>query len=300
MTDSPQRFGYVAIVGEPNAGKSTLMNALLKTKLSIVTPKVQTTRFRIQGIYVENNAQLVMVDTPGLFTAKSDFEKSMVHAASEGFYDADLVVLLFDLRKDLKLDLEQFFASKKNKKLRKIYVLNKTDLVKPEIVQKAYQQIMEIDPKAEIQAISALNGQGVDELRGKLLESLPEGPWMFPDDQLTDISERLLAAEVTREQIFLQLSQEVPYGVYVETEQWENFRNGSVKISQAVIIARDSHKPIVLGQGGSRIKAIRTAAQAEMEKIFDRSVHLFLHIKIREDWASNKYYLKEMGLSHKP
>ncbi len=296
MPDTKQKFGYAAILGEPNAGKSTLVNALLKSKLSIVTPKVQTTRFRIHGIHVEGDAQLVLIDTPGLFEAKSRLEKAMVKSARDGFTDADIAVFLIDLKNQNSIESILHLLAKKNPRCHNLYVMNKSDILKPAQVEKAMADIRSIDPKAEIHAISALRGHGVDQLRARLVELLPHAPWHFPDDQLTDMSERMLAAETTREQVFLQLGQEVPYGIHVETEKWEDFKNGSVKISQSIIVSREGHKPMVVGKGGAKIKKIRELAQAGMQKIFDRPVHLFLFVKVREDWAENKSYYSDMGL----
>ncbi len=293
---SLQHFGYAAIVGEPNAGKSTLVNALLKQKITIVTPKVQTTRFRVQGIYVEGNAQMVLVDTPGLFAPKTRLDKAMVKSARDGFDAADIAIFLIDLKS--KQSAQQIFdvLSKNRAPDKKLYVLNKCDIVKKDVIETVRQSVIAQDPNAEIHVISALRGEGVDELRTRVMQLLPQAPWHYPEDQLTDISERLLAAEITREQIFLQLSQELPYGIHVDTEKWEDYKNGSVKIDQAVILAREAHKPIVLGKGGTQIKKIREAAQAEMQKAFDRPVHLFLFVKVREDWAENKAFYKDMGL----
>ncbi len=298
MNSKARKFGYVSIVGEPNAGKSTLINALLKTKISIVTPKPQTTRFKINGIYVQGESQMVLVDTPGIFGAKSRLEKSMVRAAEDGYRDADLALILLSLdTKDLlPPPIRKFAQGGGFKNVRRIYVLNKLDLAKPNQLELARNEILSIDPDAEIHVISALKNDGVDLLRERVLSLLPDGDWHFPEDQLTDASERLLASEITREQIFLKLSHEVPYGVHVETESWEDFKNGSVKVSQVILLSRESHKPIILGKSGIMIKKIRELAQAQMENTFDRKVHLFLFVKIRPDWAENQSYYKDMGL----
>ena len=297
MNEPKTRFGYVTILGEPNAGKSTLINALLKSKLSIVTPKPQTTRFRICGIHTEDDAQMVLTDTPGIFKAKTRLEKAMVRAVQDGYRDADLAVIVIDPRVKTALP-EQVTSITADENIKKIYVLNKMDLAEDSEFEAARQAILSIDADAEIHVISALKDDGVDLLRRRIMSLLPFSPWHFPADQWTDISERLLASEITREQIFLQLSQEVPYGIHVETESWENFDNGSVKISQAILLSRDSHKPIILGKGGTQIKNIREKSQTEMQKQFDRKVHLFLFVKIRPDWSEQKSYYADMGLEY--
>ena len=293
-----QKFGYVAIIGEPNVGKSTLMNALIETKLSIVTPKVQTTRFRIQGFCMDESAgaQMVIVDTPGLFAAKSKLEKAMVKSAQDGFSDADIAVFLFDLSRPNDMNLAAHLDGAKKSGARRVYVLNKSDLAKPEDVNKACEKIRDYDANADIHSVSALKQSGVAELRKHLMGLLPDGPWHYDPEHLTDMPERMIAAEITREQVFLQLSHEVPYGCYVETEAWQDFDNGSVKITQNIIVSRETHKPIVLGKAGSRIKQIREAAQKEMQKSFARAVHLFLFVKVREDWTENRAFYRDMGL----
>lgn len=298
MSDSPTRCGYAGIVGAPNAGKSTLLNVLLGHKLAIVSPRVQTTRFRLQGIFTIAQTQIILIDTPGLFQGKSRLDRAMVLDANKAYQDADVSLLLFDARHDIdwaRLRLLPAFTAGPG---RKIYVLNKMDLASEAQLAKAKSAILAHDAVAEIFCISALHGHGIEPLRQALAASMPVQPWLYPDDQLSDISERLWAAEITREQIFLQLAEEVPYGTFVETEKWEDFKNGAVKVSQIIVLSRDSYKPIILGQGGQQIKKIRQAAQQAMEQAFGRTVHLFLFVKIREDWRDTRSYFNLMGLEY--
>ncbi len=296
-SDSQKRFGYVTILGEPNAGKSTLLNALMDSKLSIVTPKVQTTRFPVHGIYSEGAGQMILVDTPGLFQPKRRLDKAMVASAYKALGDADVIVFIFDLKKPLPENyIQEILAKAKKAKL--LLLGNKLDKLSSEKLKEIGESIATKFPAAEFHALSALKKEHVQDFRLLLLRLLPPGEWHYPEDQLSTISERLLAAELTREQVFLHLSQELPYGIHVETEMWEDFKNGSVKISQALILARESFKPIVLGKGGAQIKSIRLEAQKEMEKFFGRKVHLFLHIKIRQDWEDNRSHYKDMGLDY--
>lgn len=293
-----QKFGYVSIIGAPNAGKSTLLNALLGSKLSIVSPRVQTTRFRLQGIAMLGNAQMVLVDTPGLFSGKSRLDRAMLDAANRAYQDADILVLLFDLRQGVNLDLLRLLPAHGTTKQQRFYVLNKMDLADPARINAAEKAIRQADESARIFVISALHGHALEPLKQALIQAIPTAPWLYPAEQLSDISERLWAAEITREQIFLQLAEEVPYGIYVETEKWEDFKNGAVKISQIIVVSREAYKPIILGKGGAQIKRLREAAQAQMAEVFGREAHLFLFVKVRPDWQENRQVYGEMGLEY--
>ena len=291
------RCGYVAIVGVPNAGKSTLVNQLVGSKVSIVTPKVQTTRTRVLGIAMADEAQLIFVDTPGIFAnPKRRLERAMVAAAWAGASDADVVVVLVDATRGIDPDtrgiIEQLATSGRSLLL----ALNKVDVTKRETLLGLSESLNALAPFEATFMISALTGDGVDDLRRALAAKMPAGPWMFPEDQLADMPLRLLAAELTREQLFLQLHEELPYSLMVEPEKWEDFKDGSVRIDQAVIVLRESHKPIVLGKGGRRIKAVGAAARAEIAATLDRTVHLFLHVVVRENWQDDPERYRAIGL----
>lgn len=290
------RCGYVAIVGAPNAGKSTLLNRLVGAKISIVTPKVQTTRARVTAIATEGPAQLVFVDTPGIFHPKRRLERAMVEAAWTGAKDADLVVLLVDAGRGLDDDTRRIIDGLKSDGRPVVLALNKVDAVKRENLLGLAAELNAAFAFAATFMISALNGDGVDDLKAWLTNRLPEGPWLYPEDQLADISERLLAAEITREQLFLKLHQELPYASTVETESWQDQADGSVRIEQTVYVLRESQKPIVLGKGGRTIKAIGAAARQEMERAFERRVHLFLFVKVREEWTEDPERYRAIGL----
>ena len=309
MVESPRatsegrtRCGYVALVGAPNAGKSTLVNQLVGGKVSIVTPKVQTTRARALGICIDGAAQIVLVDTPGIFQPKRRLERAMVAAAWQGASDADLVLLLVDSTRGLDVDTRGILDGLAKAGRRAILALNKVDLVeRPALLALAdrFRAIEGADGApliADVFMISALTGDGVADLRAHLAARLPEGPWLFPEDQISDMPLRLLAAEVTREKLFLRLHQELPYSSTVETESWQERKDGSVRIEQVIYVRRDSQKAIVLGKGGRQIKAIGAAARAELAEMFDRPVHLFLFVKVREGWVEDRERYKEMGL----
>jgi GTP-binding protein Era len=302
MPDAPAeppvatRCGYVALVGAPNAGKSTLLNQLVGAKISIVTPKVQTTRSRILGLAVDGKAQLVFVDTPGIFAPKRRLERAMVAAAWAGAHDADVVVLLIDAARGVGEDAQRIVDGLKAAGRRAILALNKVDLVdRPKLLGLA-EALSGEGIFDRVFMISGLTGSGVEDLRRHLAAVVPEGPWLFPEDQLSDAPQRLLAAEVTREQVFLQLHDELPYASTVETEAWEVFRNGSVKISQTIYVQRDSQKAIVLGHGGSQLKRIGARARAELEKQLGCRVHLFLFVKVREGWVDDRERYAAMRL----
>jgi GTP-binding protein Era len=293
---SDTRCGYAAIVGAPNAGKSTLLNTLVGAKVAIVTPKVQTTRMRITAIAVDGPVQLIFVDTPGIFAPKRRLDRAMVQAAWSGATDADAVVLTIDAAHYVPAHVAPILEGLGQLARPPILALNKVDAVAKD---RLLTLVGELNAKARFSdtfLISALTGDGVPDLKRRLTELMPPGPWLYPEDQLADMPERLLAAEITREQLFLRLHQEVPYGLTVETESWEERKDGSVKINQAIHVSRDGHKPIVLGQGGRTLKAIGAAARAEMAKALDRTVHLFLFVRVTESWADDPEHYRAMGL----
>ena len=293
------RCGYVAILGAPNAGKSTLLNRLVGTKVSIVSPKVQTTRTRVLGIAIAGPAQIIFIDTPGIFAPRRRLERAMVHAAWSGAADADLVVLVVDAsRKSIGDDTRRIIDGLKAAGRKAILALNKIDLVKREKLLGLTAELDSAGAFTDVFMISAETGDGVGDLMAALVARLPEGPWLFPEDQVSDMPMRLIAAEVTREHLFRQLHDELPYSVAVESESWEEFKDGSAKISQVVYVQRDSQKAIVLGHGGKRIKAIREAAQGELEAMLERRIHLFLHVKVREDWPEDRERYRDLGLEY--
>ena len=298
MTDNTTpRCGFVALIGAPNAGKSTLLNRLIGAKVSIVSPKVQTTRRRVLGVAMRGNAQVVFVDTPGIFAPRRRLDRAMVAAAWSGAGDADRIVLLVDAtKKKIDADTRAIIEGLKKDKRSAICAINKVDAVKPESLLKLAAELNAAFPFDRIFMVSAETGDGVEDLMAGVVAHLPEGPHHFPDDQLTDLPVRLLAAEVTREHLFRQLHEEVPYALTVETEAWEEFKDGSAKISQIVYVARDNQKAIVLGKGGSRIKQVREAAQKELEEMLERKLHLFLFVKVRENWQDDPERYREMGL----
>ena len=293
-----RRCGLVALVGAPNAGKSTLLNQMVGAKVSIVTPKVQTTRTRITGIAIEGTTQLVFVDTPGIFTkTKRRLERAMVASAWAGAADADQVVVVVDgTRKGIGDDVRRILDGLAQAKRPAILALNKVDLIKrPELLPRVSQLSQAFD-FAKVFMISAENGDGVPDLKKHLAGLMPEGPWLFADDDLSDLSERLLAAEVTREQLFLNLHDELPYDLMVETESWKEFKDGSAKIQQVIYVRRASQKSIVLGKGGATVKAIGAQARKVLEDQLGRRVHLFLFVKVRDTWPDDPERFKAMGL----
>jgi GTP-binding protein Era len=293
------RCGFIAILGAPNVGKSTLLNILVGAKVSIVSPKVQTTRMRVFGVAIRGRAQLVFIDTPGIFAPRRRLDRAMVRAAWRGAEDADAVLLLADAsQRSIDEDTRRIIDGLKGAGRQAILVLNKIDLVKHE---KLLAQAQKYDAEGlftDVFMISATTGDGVEDLAGALAARALEGPWHFPEDQLSDLPQRLLAAEITREHLFRQLHQEVPYALTVEPETWEDFEDGSVRIGQVVYVERDNQKPIVLGKGGQRIKAVREASQAEIQHLLDRKVHLFLHVTVREKWADDRAHYQDLGLDY--
>jgi GTPase len=294
--DTPTRCGYAAILGAPNAGKSTLLNRMVGAKLSIVSPKVQTTRAKVLGIQVKDGTQIIYVDTPGIFRPKRRLDRAMVAAAWTGAADADLVVLMVDADAGIDDGVRAIVAELKKQNRRALLALNKIDALKRDKLLALAQELDAEGVFDRIFMISALTGDGVADLESHLIAHMPPGPWLFPEDQLSDIPQRLLASEVTREQIYLQLHDELPYEATVETESWEEFRDGSVKIRQVIFVQRDSQKAIVLGKGGQRIKKISERARTELETMFERRVHLFLFVKVRENWLEDRERFQAIGL----
>jgi GTPase len=285
--EAPTRCGFVALIGSPNAGKSTLLNRLVGAKVSIVTPKVQTTRSRVRGIALAGASQIVFIDTPGIFAPRRRLDRAMVQAAWRGVADADLVVLLVDVAHGLDADVARILEGLGKTGRPAILALNKIDKVAHDVLLPLTQQLDAADRFSDVFMISALTGDGVNALRTHLAAHMPEGPWLYPEDQLSDMPERLLAAEVTREQLFLQLQQELPYALTVETEYWQEKPDGSVRIDQMVYVRRQGHKGILLGKGGQQIKAVGQAARIELGRMLDRRVHLFLRVKVRENWTED-------------
>ena len=291
------RCGFVALVGAPNAGKSTLVNQLVGAKISIVTPKVQTTRSQIRGIAIEGDSQLIFVDTPGIFAPRRRLERAMVDAAWSGAHGADIVAVLIDATKGAR-GSERIVDGLVKAERRAILVLNKIDLVKRESLLGLAQAMHDTGVFTATFMISALSGDGVDALRHHLRDAVAAGPWLYPADQISDLPARLLAAEVTREKAFLRLHQELPYALAVETDGWQEFDDGSVRIGQTIYVERDTQKAIVLGKGGHSIKQIRELAQTDLESMLERRVHLFIHVKVRANWVNDPDRYREWGLRY--
>jgi GTP-binding protein Era len=290
------RCGYVAIVGAPNAGKSTLVNAMVGTKVSIVSPKVQTTRFRVLGIVMNGATQIILVDTPGIFAPKRRLDRAMVAAAWDGAADADVVCLLVDVHRGWDDDSREICARLKAAGRQAVLVLNKVDLVRKDTLLALAATITAEGIFTETYMVSATKEDGVADLLASFAAKLPEGPFLFPEDQISDLPQRLLATEITREKAFLQLHQELPYALTVETEQWQERDDGSVRVDQIIYVQRESQKAIVVGKGGHQIKAIGAAARVELEALLERRVHLFLHVKVKEDWADKRGFYSGIGL----
>ncbi|HEX2114046.1 MAG TPA: GTPase Era [Alphaproteobacteria bacterium] len=292
------RAGFVAVLGAPNVGKSTLVNRLVGSKVSIVSPKVQTTRARVMGIAMRGTTQVAFLDLPGVFAPKRRLDRAMIDAAWRGAADADVVLLLIDAIRGLDDNTETIIAGLTERGIEAVAAINKIDLVKrPALLGLAAS----LNARAKFAAtfmLSASTGDGVDDLMKDLMARMPEGPFLYPEDQLTDMSERLLAAEITREQLFLQLHQELPYSVAVETEKWEEFKDGSARVEQVIYVQRDSQRKIVIGEKGARIKAIGAAARTELACVLGRKVHLFLHVKVAEDWAEKRDFYRVWGLEY--
>jgi len=291
-----ERCGLVAVVGAPNAGKSTLVNALVGQKVAIVSPKAQTTRTRIMGIAIEGEAQILLLDTPGIFEPKRRLDRAMVAAAWGGAAEADLIALVVDAQSGVSRRIDAMLETLKARREAKILVLNKVDLVKKESLLALAAQLGERLDFEEIFFVSATTGDGVAELKRALAARVPEGPWHFPEEQVSDATDRMLAAEVTREQLYLQLHAELPYESAIETEKFEERKDGSVAIHQQILVGRDSQKAIVLGKGGTRIRAIGEAARTALGELLGRQVHLFLHVKVNPKWEEDRGLYREIGL----
>ena len=291
-----ERCGVVAVIGAPNAGKSTLVNALVGQKVAITSAKAQTTRARLIGIAIAGESQMLLVDTPGIFAGKRRLDRAMVAAAWSGAQDADLVALVIDAKEGLKPRVEALAAALAERREPRLVILNKVDATaKPKLLELA-QRLHDLVAPEAILMVSATTGDGVADLRRHLAERMPEGPWHFPDDQVSDATDRMLAAEVTREQLYHQLHAELPYDSAVETERYEERNDGSVAIHQQILVARDSQKAIVLGNRGSRLKEIGSRARAELAGLLGRKVHLFLHVKVRPEWQEDRSLYREIGL----
>ncbi len=291
MTDTSA--GFVAVIGAPNAGKSTLTNALVGQKVAIVSPKAQTTRARIMGIAIHDQAQILLVDTPGIFAPKRRLDRAMVAAAWTGAQDADLVLLVIDASERVR---EEVLEGLEKREQPLFLALNKVDLVKkPELLALATNLTERLNPD-KVFMISATQGDGVPDLKQALADVMPSGPWLYPEDELSDATDRMIAAELTREQLVNQLHQELPYDTAIETETWEDRPDGSTAIRQQILVARDSQKAIVIGKGGRRLKAIGAAAREQIGEHLGRPVHLFLHVKVNPRWDEDRGLYKEIGL----
>ncbi|MFP6759947.1 MAG: GTPase Era [Alphaproteobacteria bacterium] len=296
------RCGFVALIGAPNVGKSTLLNWMVGTKVSIVSPKVQTTRSRVLGIAMADATQIIFIDTPGVFAPKKRLERAMVSAAWGGARNADEIVVLIDARRGIDKDSRLIIDRLRNDGRTATLAINKIDAVRRDsllaLAAELDRERLESGERlfADSFMISALTGDGVPDLRDFLVARVPEGPWHYPEDQAADMPLRLLAAEITREKVFLQLSQELPYAVAVETESWEDRDDGSTRVGQIIYVRRDSQKMIVLGKGGRRIKAIGSASRQDLAEILERQVHLFIHVKVREGWQEDRERYSDLGL----
>ena len=296
MLDQGGRCGFVALIGAPNAGKSTLLNALVGSKIAIVTHKVQTTRSRLVGVAVHDDSQMIFVDTPGIFEAKKRLERAMVAAAWEGDNDADIIIFMVDATRKIEDSTRIIAEGLKESSKKAILVLNKIDLVKRDTLLAKTLELNELGEFEETLMISATTGNGLAGLQDKIALNLPKGPWLYPADHLTDITERLLASEITREKFFLRFHDELPYATTIETERWRDLKDGSVRIEQIIYVERDSQKAMVIGKGGKGLKAIGTQAREELEELLDRKVHLFIFVKVRKGWSDDKERYLNMGL----
>ncbi|QNM83644.1 GTPase Era [Sphingomonas sabuli] len=296
MTGEQTRAGFAAVIGAPNAGKSTLVNALVGQKVAIVSAKAQTTRARLMGIAIAGEAQILLVDTPGIFTPKRRLDRAMVQAAWSGSEDADLTLLVVDSNAGITREVERAVAGLETRQHPLFIALNKVDLVKKEKLLGLSAMLTErLDPD-RLFMISAATGDGVADLKAALAEAVPEGPWLYPEDQVSDATDRMIAAELTREQIYEQLHQELPYATAIETETWEDRPDGSTAIRQQILVGRDSQKAIVIGKGGKRLREIGERARAEIAAHLGRKVHLFLHVKVNPRWDEDRGLYRDIGL----
>lgn len=296
MSEGTTHCGVVAVIGAPNAGKSTLVNALVGQKVAIVSAKAQTTRARLLGIALEGKTQIILADTPGIFAPKRRLDRAMVSAAWEGAQEADAILLVVDSIKHRRHELEPLLEALKNRPERKILVLNKVDASAKEPLLVLAEDLSAKADFSEVFFISAMTGDGVPELKARLAELMPESEWHYPEDQVSDASERLLACEITREQLYRQLHDELPYDSAVRPESYKVLGDGSIEIHQQIVIGRESQKPIVLGKRGAMIKSIGEAARKELSELLGVKVHLFLHVKVEENWAESREIFEEMGL----
>ena len=296
MSEDQTRAGFVAVIGAPNAGKSTLVNALVGQKVAIVSGKPQTTRARLMGIAVEGSAQILLVDTPGIFEPRRRLDRAMVAAAWTGAQDADLILLVIDAAARLNAEVERIVGSIVERKQRLFLALNKVDLVnKGTLLALATDLSARLNPE-KVFMISAAQGDGVPDLKRALAHAMPQGPWLYPEDEVSDATDRMIAAELTREQVLNQLHQELPYATAVETETWEDRPDGSTVINQQILVERDSQKAIVIGKGGQRLKSIGAAARAEITQHLGRPVHLYLHVKVEPKWGEDRSLYRDIGL----
>jgi GTP-binding protein Era len=294
--EAETRAGFVAVIGAPNAGKSTLVNALVGQKVAIVSPKAQTTRARLMGIALEGCSQILLVDTPGIFEPRRRLDRAMVAAAWTGAQDADLILFVIDAAAGLNREIDRIIASLGERKQPLFIALNKIDLVKkPALLALSADITSRLDPD-RVFMISATDGDGVRDLKAALADTMPSGPWLYPEDEVSDATDRMIAAELTREQVVNQLHQELPYATVVETESWEDRSDGSAVINQQIIVERESQKGIVIGKGGRRLKEIGAAARAEITQHLGRPVHLFLHVKVEPKWGEDRSVYREIGL----
>jgi GTP-binding protein Era len=296
MSEPQTRAGFVAVIGAPNAGKSTLVNALVGQKVAIVSAKAQTTRARLMGIAIAGSAQILLVDTPGIFQPRRRLDRAMVAAAWTGAEDADLIVLVIDVAARMNAEVERIVASLVERRHPLILVLNKVDQVKKEALLGPAADLAARLNADQVFMISAAQGDGVADLKQALAAALPAGPWLYPEDEVSDATDRMIAAELTREQIVNQLYQELPYAAAIETETWQDRPDGSTEIRQQILVERDSQKAIVIGKGGARLKAIGAAAREEIARHLGRPVHLFLHVKVNPKWDEDRGLYREIGL----
>jgi GTP-binding protein Era len=296
MSENRTRAGFVAVIGAPNAGKSTLVNALVGQKVAIVSPKAQTTRARLMGIAIEDQSQILLVDTPGIFEPRRRLDRAMVTAAWTGAQDADLILLVIDAQVGVNTEVFRIITSLGERDHSLVIVLNKIDLVnKADLLALAAELTARLNPD-KVFMISAAQGDGVADLKRALGQAMPEGPWLYPEDEVSDATDRMIAAELTREQIVNQLHQELPYATAVETETWEDRSDGSTVIRQQILVERDSQKAIVIGKAGQRLKAIGAGAREEITQHLGRPVHLFLHVKVNPRWDEDRGLYREIGL----
>ena len=296
MTDEQLRAGFVAVIGAPNAGKSTLVNALVGQKVAIVSGKPQTTRARLMGIAIEGGAQILLVDTPGIFEPRRRLDRAMVAAAWTGAQDADLILFVIDAATGLNAEVERIVRSVAERGQPLFVALNKVDLADKNALLVLASKISEALKPAELFMISAATGDGVADLKRAFAAAMPEGPWLYPEDEVSDATDRMVAAELTREQVVNQLHQELPYATAVETETWEDRPDGSTVINQQILVERDSQKAIVIGKAGRRLKSIGAAARAEIAQHLGRPVHLYLHVKVNPRWDEDRSLYRDMGL----